>query len=449
MFAEDKVLRVLSNKDAVFNADGNTNLTATSKVLGTAIPYVGDYGISKNPESLAVDQYRMYFTDKQRGAVLRLSRDGLTPISNVGMKSYFRETLKDCEFIVGNFDIVNGEYNISLSLTEEANQCTTNNCPLTTPQSITVSFNEGSKAWVSFKSFVFSTGLSCNGKYLTTPMAIGTISNLNDIWMHYREDATRNKFYNVQRHSEIEVIFNDEPSVVKSFKTLGYTGSQAQVNKFSTEAQDDEVPSYTDGEFYNLAFKPGWYVDSFNTNFQEGSVSEFINKENKWYNKITGLETTVNNLNASDISVQGIGFPLAIEATSTIGAEDYSQTEVSITIVAEPLVAGSIISSQAGWGVTYSLTEGPSGGTPPYNYAWGLVGTLVASQFTDEFPLGFFPNPNTGATPIPDPSFNVSPSFNNQTFNNGGTVQCTITDSSDTPQSITLTSSLTEYIYPE
>ena len=459
VFAEDKVLRVLSNKDAVFNADGNTNLTATSKVLGTAIPYVGDYGISKNPESLAVDQYRMYFTDKQRGAVLRLSRDGLTPISNVGMKSYFRETLKDCEFIVGNFDIVNGEYNISLSLTEEANQCTTNSCPLTTPQSITVSFNEGSKAWVSFKSFVFSTGLSCNGKYLTTPMAIGTISNLNDIWMHYSEDATRNKFYNVQRHSEIEVIFNDEPSVVKSFKTLGYTGSQAQVNKFSTEAQDDETPSYTDGEFYNLAFKPGWYVDSFNTNFQEGNVSEFISKENKWYNKITGLETTVDNLDASDISVQGIGFPLAlglsaiIDAPAEIDSEGNitatESTEVNITIVAEPLVAGSIIGSQASWGVTYFLTEGPSGGTPPYNYAWGLVGTLVVSQFTDEFPLGFFPNLNTGATPIPDPSFNVSPSFNNQTFNNGGTVQCTITDSSDTPQSITLTSSLTEYIYPE
>jgi len=450
VFAEDKVLRVLSNKDAVFNADGNTNLTATSKVLGTAIPYVGDYGISKNPESLAVDQYRMYFTDKQRGAVLRLSRDGLTPISNVGMKSYFRETLKDCEFIVGNFDIVNGEYNISLALTEEANECSTNNCPLTVPQSITVSFNEGSKAWVSFKSFVFSTGLSCNGKYLTTPMAVGNISNLNDIWMHYSEDATRNKFYDKHRDSEIEVIFNDEPSIVKSFKTLGYTGSQAQVNKFSTEAENpSEEPSYTDGEFYNLAFKPGWYVDSFNTNLQEGNVSEFINKENKWYNKITGVETTLNNLDASEISVQGIGFPLAIVSSDTVGATDYSQTNTSIIVVAEPLVIGNITSTQLGYGIGYSLDEVPQGGIPPYSYSWGLVGTLVASQFTDEFPTGFFPNLNTGGAPVSETSFNVTPSFNNQTFNNGGVVQCTVTDSSDTPQSVTITSSLTEFIYPE
>ena len=91
--AEDKILRVLPNKDALFNADGNANLTSSDKVLGQVVPYIGDYGISRNPESLAVDQFRMYFTDKERGAVLRLSRDGLTPISNVGMRNYFRTNL--------------------------------------------------------------------------------------------------------------------------------------------------------------------------------------------------------------------------------------------------------------------------------------------------------------------------------------------------------------------
>ena len=86
VFTQDKVLKVLANKDAVFNADGNPQLTATNRVLGTAIPFAGDYGISNNPESLASDQYRIYFSDKQRGAVLRLSADGLTPISDIGVK---------------------------------------------------------------------------------------------------------------------------------------------------------------------------------------------------------------------------------------------------------------------------------------------------------------------------------------------------------------------------
>ena len=58
---EDKILRVLSNKDALFNADGNMNITSNTSVLGQAIPYVGEYGISTNPESFASYGFRAYF----------------------------------------------------------------------------------------------------------------------------------------------------------------------------------------------------------------------------------------------------------------------------------------------------------------------------------------------------------------------------------------------------
>ena len=90
---EDKVLRILANKDAVYNADGKPQLTANENVLGQAVPFVGEFGISKNPESFASESYRTYFTDKQRGAVMRLSKDGLTPISMHGMKDWFRDNL--------------------------------------------------------------------------------------------------------------------------------------------------------------------------------------------------------------------------------------------------------------------------------------------------------------------------------------------------------------------
>ena len=91
---EDKVLKILANKDALFNADGNSNVTSTSKVLGAAIPYSGKFGISKNPGSFASKSYRAYFSDKSRGAIMRLSTDGLTPISDHGMKDWFRDNLK-------------------------------------------------------------------------------------------------------------------------------------------------------------------------------------------------------------------------------------------------------------------------------------------------------------------------------------------------------------------
>jgi len=114
-FCEDKVLKVLANKDAVFNADGNPQLTANENVLGQTIPFVGEYGIATNPESFASESYRAYFTDKQRGAVLRLSKDGLTPISKAGMNDWFRDNLSRYHSLIGTYDSYKEGYNLTLS----------------------------------------------------------------------------------------------------------------------------------------------------------------------------------------------------------------------------------------------------------------------------------------------------------------------------------------------
>ena len=111
---EDKCLRILASKDAVFNADGNTQLTATANVLGQTIPFSGEFGISKNPESFASESYRAYFSDKVRGVILRLSKDGLTPISMFGMKDWFKDNLKLTGKVVGSYDDKKDEYNVTL-----------------------------------------------------------------------------------------------------------------------------------------------------------------------------------------------------------------------------------------------------------------------------------------------------------------------------------------------
>ena len=319
VFTEDKVLKVLSNKDALFNADGKPQLTATDRVLGTAVPFVGDYGISKNPESLASDQYRLYFTDKQRGAVLRLSRDGLTPISSVGMKSWFRENLKKSKNLIGTFDSVNGEYNVTVKynqmLPEVANSSLTDR---------TVSFNEASKGWVSFKSFVADTGLSVSGNYITAIK--------NEIYQHHENKdnngATidRNSFHGKESvESKVTVLFNDQSGVVKSFNTINYEGSQSKVSSFTgqnieaytgeifvndfnqNESSVSSVEFYNDNEYYNINDIDGWYVSSMSTDLEIGQVKEFLKKEGKWFNKIIGQDTTVNNMDTSDFTVQGLG----------------------------------------------------------------------------------------------------------------------------------------------
>ncbi len=93
IFQENKVQYALINKDAVYSAEGSPMQTQSNVVIGQIVPYLGEYGISRNPESFATYGFQKYFADANRGIIGRLSRDGITEISNYGMKDYFREAL--------------------------------------------------------------------------------------------------------------------------------------------------------------------------------------------------------------------------------------------------------------------------------------------------------------------------------------------------------------------
>ena len=286
---EDKILKILAHKDALFNADGNPQLIATDKVLGQTTPFIGEHGISTNPESFASESYRAYFTDRVRGTVMRLSKDGLTPISDAGMKDWFRDNLKLSSKLVGSYDDYKGEYNITLNQTADPDNAKS------------VTYREDIRGWVSFKSFVPENGLSCANQYYTFKEG--------DMYQHHLEKDTydnpvnRNTFYNVHAPSSFNVIFNDQPGVVKSFKTLNYEGSQSKIDE-----------NLQDGQYYNLQDTPGWYVSHIETDLEKGSLNEFIKKEGKWFNYIKGKEgamtdsgVVISDFNNSDTSFQGIG----------------------------------------------------------------------------------------------------------------------------------------------
>ena len=230
---EDKCLKVLANKDALFNADGNSNVTSNKAVLGQTIPYVGEYGISKNPESFASYGFRAFFADKNRGVVLRLSRNGLDEISKQGMSDYFSDKLASESVVLGSYDDDKNCYNISFS--DE-----------------TVSYKQGLEGWPTRKSFVPESAVSLNNIYYTFKGS--------QIWSH--DNELRNNFYGVQYKSSVKLIINDAPSSIKNFKTLAYEGDS------------------------------GWTSPSIVTDQQKGKVPSFKEKEGLYYNFIKGQPST-------------------------------------------------------------------------------------------------------------------------------------------------------------
>ena len=123
VFQEDKVNRVLVNKDQLLNADGTSNITSSQQVLGQTVAYTGEYGISTNPESFAVYGNRLYFADSNRGVICRLGQSGIEEISNFGMRDFFREELRhnygtpenpEMPIVIGTYDDYHDQYIVSV-----------------------------------------------------------------------------------------------------------------------------------------------------------------------------------------------------------------------------------------------------------------------------------------------------------------------------------------------
>jgi hypothetical protein len=203
----------------------------------------------------------------------------------------------------------------------------------------TISFNEKSKGWSSFKSFVPETGLSINDEYLTGREA--------RVWSHHIPPAVgtgtpyANNFYGVQYTSTVDILFNDNPSSVKGFGSINYEGTQAKITQFITKTEvvdaagnnviNDGSTGVVDGEYYNLNPKDGWYVESFDTDLQEARVDEFINREGKWFNHVNGVTTNLNNLDTREFTVQGIGISDSVTSPE-VETEEVVLEKVTLTI---------------------------------------------------------------------------------------------------------------------
>ena len=317
IFQENKVNGALIDKDAIFTAEGGGLTTAAKVVIGQITPYLGEFGIGKNPESFAVFGFRKYFVDRDRATVLRLSRDGLTEISSYGMNSFFRKNLPKCKTsgIRGFFDIHSRNYSLNLKLKNKVQQnkqtfqtsasatilqssknnvisiakTTSEIIPgqflLTTTQSqrkiiqdfkfkvtavngnqVTLSgavnVNAGDEIifvsptgfgttvntmFTDFKTINFSDKVNGWSSFVTyNPSFAGSLNNSffsfdgNELYKHYDPKQNKNTFYGVFQPSTITVISNQNPSLVKHYKTVNYEGTNNwKVIEMKSPAEDN------------------------------------------------------------------------------------------------------------------------------------------------------------------------------------------------------------------
>ncbi len=312
IFQQNKVSRALIDKDAIYSAEGNAAVTSTNLVIGQIVAYAGEYGISNDPFSFAVYGYRKYFTDRTRGCVLRLSADGITEISSYGMHDFFRDELAESvQQIRAGWDAHNKNYVLSIQKTNGTYK--------------TLTFDESVLGWTSFFDYKpdFVTSLKNNFYSLKV-----TTNSGQGVWLHNTGDY--GKFYEIAYDSNVTVILNKEPSLVKNFKTINYEGSDGwQLESMVASSGDVSVPI---GKYTLQTNLSALESDLFSNNFKR--------KEKKFFaNLINNSPATEGEILWGPSSTGLKGF--FTEAKIKLVNQDYPTTKKELFAVSSDIVESS------------------------------------------------------------------------------------------------------------
>ena len=367
---EDKCFQILADKDALFNADGSAQLTASNRVLGQVIPFAGEFGISKNPESFVSYGFRSYFTDKSRGVVLRLSRNGLTEISEQGMSDYFEDKFTSFTgSLIGSYDESMGTYNLKVGTNES------------------ISYDEGNQGWCTRLTYEPEAAISLNNVYYSF--------SGGQIYAH--NNTTRANFYGTQGSTTVSVIFNDAPSSIKNYKTIFYEGDSG----WTVDLETDKQTGVT-----GLTINPDLKTSN--------SGEFFVERENKYYNFISNDALTwtnssqSGNLDTAEFAVQGIGnissysdgstatinfandltFPTSLQKGDTFFYVDSSDSNKIFKLGTIASITDSTTASQLT--VTKLVSDAPASGNLPNVDATDFAFFVKDPQANTSGILGYF-----------------------------------------------------------
>ena len=150
---------------------------------------------------------------------------------------------------------------------------------------ITLVFDERVGGFPTFQTYVASSGLSIDNRHFTF--------SGGGVYEHNSSVPARGTFYGNKTESTVEVVFNDSPSAVKDFWSVGYEGT----GNWSAELSSD-----LDSEILDDTTVP--YTRSVSCVL---SVADFISREGKYFSSIKGVYSDFEMPDLSKIYINSIG----------------------------------------------------------------------------------------------------------------------------------------------
>lgn len=217
-YQELKVGRIPISQKIWKDAAGSPIAALSDNILNPIDYYAGEYGIALNPESFSVYGYRRYFLDANRGVFLRLSNDGLTPISEHNFKAHNFFT-DECKYLTG----LGLPFHVYTVYDQKFTEVVVAFEDVTLPDATlytgkTLSFNEDENTWASFYSYKPDFMVSNDTDIISFKNG--------ELWKH-NENIVYNNFYGTQYQSEVWFPVNGEPSKEKVFQAISFEDADA------------------------------------------------------------------------------------------------------------------------------------------------------------------------------------------------------------------------------
>lgn len=207
-------------ENMIYNADGSDNLIQTNKIINQIHYYQGNYGMGWMNTSLASSANADYFVDPVRGYQLRVSQDGITPISELYKAQYYITSLatkynKQTSGNLGGYAKILGVYDFFEEQYISVFQA--NN----TLSNVTLAFNESNNCYSTFYDYEPEAITSIEGKIVSF--------RSGNLYVH--DSTTYNNFYGTQYGSSITFVFNDQNLLKKDFNAVTQDASSVWISE--------------------------------------------------------------------------------------------------------------------------------------------------------------------------------------------------------------------------
>lgn len=246
MFQRYKTAMIPIYRSIIVDNATSTQVALSEKLLNKPNYYSGEYGIDKYGSSLVSTDYGDYFVDTINKAIIRVSLDGLTNISDTyNMAAYTNSELVESSYGYGYFNYENRQV---VMLTGSVGG-----------QNSIVSYSESRKVFVSRHSYIQATSFLFVNGYAWSFFIKAYIHN----------NSARCQFYGAQGSAYIETCFNQNVNVKKTYTAIEIMATQfvpanlwtsviitgPQTNQQTSLIQEDFVKSYNSGGIATKEFK--------------------------------------------------------------------------------------------------------------------------------------------------------------------------------------------------